>query len=769
MAREQSDVALSHRLLSVAAVAFLAAAAALAFGRVFRGHPATLKLVGAALLSVGVAALLERRGPILAVIASGIGLVVVAGLFVYPKTTFVIFPTLDTFRAFGHALHQVGEQARTQVAPTAPLQPLMLAGITAVWAAAFAAHALAIRSGSPLLAALPPGSLVAFADILLDDGARPSYAALFLAAALAVLFMDGLRRVRQWGPLRPWNPGGRRRLTSTTATRGARRVTLAALAGALLLPGLLPGFQQPAILKLDTTTVLSHPSINPLVSITATLKQNRPQDLFLIRSQQPSYWRWLSLETFDGARWSTDDIDVEDGRVYRAGTTLPSSSLGGTGLDVRAVDLYQTVQVLDDLPGDPWLPMAFEPQTVAVGQSSIRYDPESASAVPEVGIQQGLTYRVRSRLVLPTRAQLDSVTADQLRSPLYEAYRELPSDTPPEIFALAQRLAKDHLTPFAQILAIQTFLRSNFRYDQHVSGASDIVSLQQFLTVTRRGFCQQFATAMAVLVRALGYPSRVAVGFTPGRYDRKERGWRVSTTNAHAWVEVLFPGFGWMAFEPTPTRDNPVADTYLAPQQQPPSICELQGTCGPGSTAHGQQTGKLGQQGALVGRELGQPSGQGGDLRLGEPAASRAGGRPYRLPLLLVGLALLALLAIAALLLPIVKMVIRQARVRRGGPPRELVLSTYRSFASSAADLGLARAIGETLREYRERLRREIRSSLDHLQRLMAIADRAAYSPAPISANEAKDAVVAARQALREMRRATPLRRRLFGIFRPGL
>src|SRR5207247_6263325 len=141
--------------------------------------------------------------------------------------------------------------------PTEALKPLLLAAVTAVWTASFAAHALAVRSGSPLLATLPPASLLAFADVLLDDGARPSYAALFLIGALAVLFMDGLRRVRQWGPLRPWpSHRGRARLASTTATRGARRVTVAALGVALLLPGVLPGLQSPALLQLDTCTVL---------------------------------------------------------------------------------------------------------------------------------------------------------------------------------------------------------------------------------------------------------------------------------------------------------------------------------------------------------------------------------------------------------------------------------------------------------------------------------------------------------------------------------
>src|SRR5438477_12709754 len=127
-----------------------------------------------------------------------------------------------------------------------------------------------MRPRSPLLAELPPASLLAFADITLEHWSRPLFAALFLIGALGVLFMDGLRRVRQWGPLHPWS-SGRRRLTSPTATRGARRLAAVALGAALLVPGVLPGYERAGLLRLDTGPLSSSPVINPLVSVTAIL------------------------------------------------------------------------------------------------------------------------------------------------------------------------------------------------------------------------------------------------------------------------------------------------------------------------------------------------------------------------------------------------------------------------------------------------------------------------------------------------------------------
>ncbi len=74
------------------------------------------------------------------------------------------------------------------------------------------------------------------------------------------------------------------------------------------------------------------------------------------------------------------------------------------------------------------------------------------------------------------------------------------------------------------------------------------------MTQTRRGYCQHFAGAMALMLRYLGIPARVAAGFTTGRFNQEAREWTVADTNAHTWVEVWFDGYGWLPFDPTPGR-----------------------------------------------------------------------------------------------------------------------------------------------------------------------------------------------------------------------
>ncbi len=118
-------------------------------------------------------------------------------------------------------------------------------------------------------------------------------------------------------------------------------------------------------------------------------------------------------------------------------------------------------------------------------------------------------------------------------------------------------------TPYAAVLALESWLRQTggFHYDEsppHVDGPP----LLAFVTKTKAGYCQHFAGAMALMLRLLGVPSRVAVGFTSGTRDGDD--WVVTDHDAHAWVEVWFPGQGWVPFDPTPGRGTLGGDYSFA-------------------------------------------------------------------------------------------------------------------------------------------------------------------------------------------------------------
>lgn len=140
----------------------------------------------------------------------------------------------------------------------------------------------------------------------------------------------------------------------------------------------------------------------------------------------------------------------------------------------------------------------------------------------------------------------------------------------PRIRELAATLVEGATTPADQAAALQAFFRDRdeFRYDLGVSSSSDD-SLSEFLFDARAGYCQHFASAMAVMARELGIPARVAVGFLtpeavgPGR-------WELSAHDLHAWPELYFPGVGWVRYEPTPGQRASATPGYSAPDPSGP-------------------------------------------------------------------------------------------------------------------------------------------------------------------------------------------------------
>ncbi|HMC70735.1 MAG TPA: transglutaminase-like domain-containing protein, partial [Mycobacteriales bacterium] len=135
-------------------------------------------------------------------------------------------------------------------------------------------------------------------------------------------------------------------------------------------------------------------------------------------------------------------------------------------------------------------------------------------------------------------------------------YLELPSTISPQVIALAESITSKAKSPFSKALAIQSYLTGpTFHYDTTVAGSDSTDALEQFLLVSKRGFCQQFSASMAVLARIVQIPSRVAVGFTHG-VRQPDGSWLVTTHDAHAWPELFFSGFGWLPFEPTPRNDG---------------------------------------------------------------------------------------------------------------------------------------------------------------------------------------------------------------------
>ena len=120
------------------------------------------------------------------------------------------------------------------------------------------------------------------------------------------------------------------------------------------------------------------------------------------------------------------------------------------------------------------------------------------------------------------------------------------------MYDLTQSLTGDQPTAYAAVKNVEQYLQSNYRYAERVPTRP--IPLMGFLYQERRGYCQQFSGAMALMLRMAGIPARVAAGFSPGSFNKDTGEYRVRDLDAHSWVEVWFQGIGWVPFDPTPAR-----------------------------------------------------------------------------------------------------------------------------------------------------------------------------------------------------------------------
>jgi transglutaminase-like putative cysteine protease len=174
----------------------------------------------------------------------------------------------------------------------------------------------------------------------------------------------------------------------------------------------------------------------------------------------------------------------------------------------------------------------------------------TAAALAE-GNSPLITYSVTSFATRVTTDQLAS-TGSGYPPDIQAAYLQLPPGLPQRVSDLAARLAAGAANPYTIAIRIQTYLRLTYNYTLTVPPpppGRDVADY--FLFEAPGGFCSYYATAMAVMLRSQGVPARVVTGYATGAYDYRKGAYAVTSGDAHAWVEVYFPGFDWVEFEPT--------------------------------------------------------------------------------------------------------------------------------------------------------------------------------------------------------------------------
>jgi transglutaminase-like putative cysteine protease/uncharacterized membrane protein YidH (DUF202 family) len=250
----------------------------------------------------------------------------------------------------------------------------------------------------------------------------------------------------------------------------------------------------------------------------------------------PLYWRSFTYDVYTGHGWSTSPTTQE---TYPADQIIQSAQLPAHGL----ID-----QIFKPFPGQTGTVYASgEPVTLNISSSAAW-----RSMKDLFGIQSGDEGYEIGSLIPQVSVSTLRLAGQDYPSWVTQRYLALPDEVTTRVRDLALQLTATEPTPYDRVHAIEQYLRSNYPYTTDVPrppANQDLVDF--FLFDLRKGYCDYYASAMVVLARAAGIPARLAIGYATGTYNLNSGRFVVSQADAHSWVEVYFPGIGWVTFEPT--------------------------------------------------------------------------------------------------------------------------------------------------------------------------------------------------------------------------
>lgn len=449
---------------------------------------------------------------------------------------------------------------------------------------------MATNAGVKIIFVSVLGLLFVLTDLLVSGLDRPAWGIMPSAAAFAVpalglptdtwisaflclalgylgiLIADGLNRTGRWTRGLSRDSAEGYGSATTVVWRAAGLIGVPALIATAVLGLALPTLTVPG-LSLGDGPGRGGPLqlSDPTLDLRRNLKQGENSVVLHYTSDRPGglYLRMASLPSFDAGGWSNVQMRLESGTRL---SVIPGVS--GEPGERRTTE----VSILDF--GSEYLPLPYAPRTVQVS-GDWAYDPNSLVVLSVAGTGnrtdaiRNLTYRVQSRDLEPSAAALARAVAGT--PPDENTTAEVPPDLPEDLIELTREVTEDADTDAEKAWAIQEFLRgSEFTYSTDPQPGSGYRALQNFLLRDREGYCEQFATSMAMMARIVGIPSRVAVGFLPGKRAEGNT-WEVSIHDMHAWPELFFAGQGWVRFEPTPATVTGTPPSWTLPQSESPT------------------------------------------------------------------------------------------------------------------------------------------------------------------------------------------------------
>ncbi|QZP36268.1 DUF3488 and transglutaminase-like domain-containing protein [Halobaculum magnesiiphilum] len=299
----------------------------------------------------------------------------------------------------------------------------------------------------------------------------------------------------------------------------------------------LPGGDSPTV---ESSLVANTDSVGVLGSIRLS-----PEVRFTVEADEPAYWRVGSYDRYTGGRW------------VRTGETTPYTGPGSLGDPPGESDrLAQRVTArgqMDALPA-AWKPVELRGRAADTAQVT-----DHDGLKPGTTLLENDTYTVVSRRPNATPGELRRAGTDYPSS-VSSRYTQLPESTPDRV---GERTAEvidrtDASNPYEAAVAIERYLERTKEYSLDVPPPQGNTA-DSFLFEMNAGYCVYYATTMVAMLRTQGVPARFVTGYTSGQRVAEDE-WVVRGLDSHAWVEVYFPGHGWVQFDPTPSGPRETAE-----------------------------------------------------------------------------------------------------------------------------------------------------------------------------------------------------------------
>ncbi len=495
------------------------------------------------------------RGLRAPVLAQAGAMVVALGAFltwVFPSGEELagIIPTGRTVEHFRDLLTSAGSDIREQSIPVEDRPGLIFLAVLGIGAVAIAVDVLAVGMSRPALAGLPMLAIYSVPVAVNRGSVSWLPFALGVVGYLWLLVTDNIDRVRRWGrrftgdgrDIDAWEP--------SPLAASSRRIGLAGLVLAIVVPLLVPGMTAGLFERFATvgngTGTGNGPGrpgggINPIATLRGNLIQDKQFEMLRVRTDDtaPRYMR-MAVADQVGANGFTPR--PPQGRQPLS-DGLPQSVVPPS---VASETWQANVEVIS--LNDRYLPVYEHPSDVDV-RGRWYFDNATGVVYANRPSTRDLKYRITYTKYDFTAEELRSAPVIDENDPVRALYTEVPHIA--YVQNLVGQVVADQRNEYDRTLAILDYFKpaNGFVYSLQTKAGTSGSAIVDFLR-NKRGYCEQYAAAMTWMLREAGIPARVAIGFTQGSRERDH--FTLTNRDVHAWVEAYFPDYGWVAFDPTP-------------------------------------------------------------------------------------------------------------------------------------------------------------------------------------------------------------------------